>query len=91
MDSPAEAAKILSIHWALNLGGAVLANPITPEYEVEAAVIKTATQQALAEAHVNGISGKALIPFLLRRIAEISGGLTSRWRSTMPNWQQKWP
>lgn len=74
VNSPAEAADLLRIHWILNPGGVVLANPISPAHAADVSAIEVATQQALAEASAKEISGKALTPFLLGRIAEISGG-----------------
>ncbi len=76
-DGPAEVAKILRMRWRLDPnGGVVVANPIPeadalPEPEIEASILG-----AIAEAKGRGISGPALTPFLLNRLAEASGGLT---------------
>lgn len=75
VDSPDEAARLLHAQWALGLeGGVVLANPIEPEHEMPRARIDAAIAQALAEADAQGIRGKASTPFLLARVAALTGG-----------------
>ena len=75
LDTPAEIARLLQAKWALGLqGGVVVANPIPEEYEQDAGVIEQAIQQALAEASQQGVKGKAITPFLLARIEQITGG-----------------
>ena len=47
----------------------------TPEeYAMDKAVIDKAIDQALAESHEQGIHGKETTPFLLARVAELTGG-----------------
>ena len=41
---------------------------------MDKAVIDKAIDQALAESHEQGIPGKATTPFLLARVAELTGG-----------------
>ena len=75
VDSPAEAAAVMRAQWALGLrGGLVLANPIAPEHEMPRARVEAAIEQALGEAAAQGIHGKASTPFLLARVAELTGG-----------------
>ncbi len=75
LDSPAEIARALHTKWALALrGGMVIANPIPEEYAMPRAVIDAAIEQALQEAHTQGISGKESTPFLLQRVYAITGG-----------------
>ena len=67
-----EAAKVMHAKWALGLsGGLVVANPVP---EAEGFDAGAATEQAMKEAIQQGIEGKALTPFLLQRIAEITDG-----------------
>ena len=67
-----EAAKVMHAKWALGLsGGLVVANPVP---EAEGFDAGAATEQAMEEANQQGIEGKALTPFLLQRIAEITDG-----------------
>jgi pseudouridine-5'-phosphate glycosidase len=75
VDSPDEAARLLHAQWALGLkGGVVLANPIPAAHEMPRARIDAAIAQALAEAAAQGIRGKASTPFLLARVAALTGG-----------------
>ncbi|WP_108124373.1 pseudouridine-5'-phosphate glycosidase [Saccharospirillum mangrovi] len=75
LDSDAEIADFLAAKWALGLnGGVVIANPIPAEFAMDKAAIDAAIEQALREADEQGISGKASTPFLLARVAELTGG-----------------
>lgn len=55
-------------------GGMLVVQPVPAAHEAEAAPIEQATKQALAEAEAQGISGKSLTPYLLKRIAELTEG-----------------
>ena len=75
MDSAAEIAKAFYVKRALGLrGGMLVTNPIPEEYSMDADVINTAIEKAVAEAEEQGIHGKATTPFLLAKIKEITGG-----------------
>lgn len=75
IDTAAEIATMLHTKWQLGLqGGVVVANPIPPQYEMEYATINQATEQALAEANKRQLQGKAITPFLLNRIKQLTGG-----------------
>jgi pseudouridine-5'-phosphate glycosidase len=54
--------------------GMVVANPIPPEHEIPAPRIQGWIDQALAEAAAQGVAGAAVTPFLLARVAALSGG-----------------
>ena len=74
-DSALEQAKFIHTKWALELaGGVVVANPVPAQFAMETAEIDGITLQALREAAVNGVTGKAVTPFLLGRIKELTGG-----------------
>ena len=74
-NSEKEIAEILKAKWDLNINGSVLiANPVPKEMEIPFAEIEKTIQQALNEAKLKGINGKETTPFLLKRIAEITGG-----------------
>ncbi|HWQ32819.1 MAG TPA: pseudouridine-5'-phosphate glycosidase [Blastocatellia bacterium] len=74
-DTPAEVAALARTHWEYGCSGAVLVvAPVPVEDEVPAAEISELIEEALAEAAQQNISGKAVTPFLLGRIAERSGG-----------------
>jgi len=75
LDSPAEIAKVLRLKRELQLGGGLLiANPIREADELEHRAAHEAIEHAVAEAGREGIRGKALTPFLLARVAQLTGG-----------------
>jgi pseudouridine-5'-phosphate glycosidase len=81
LDSLAEIARVLELKWSLGLeGGALIANPIGPEHEIPAAEMSVYIDKAVAEAAARGISGKAVTPFILAHLKEITNG-----RSLMAN------
>ena len=68
-------AQVLRARWALPGGGGVLiANPVPAEHAMPRDVVDTATAQALAECAAQGISGKAITPFLLQRVNTLTDG-----------------
>ncbi|MCD6426919.1 MAG: pseudouridine-5'-phosphate glycosidase [Caldisericaceae bacterium] len=74
-DSEREIAKIYKTKNSLGIESAILvANPIPKEYEIEKEVVDKWIDRAVNEANEKGIKGKALTPFLLARIVEISEG-----------------
>ena len=71
-DTAAELAAVIGYHRALGAGtGLLIANPIPAEFALE---LDGAIADAVAQAAAQGIGGKALTPFLLARINDISGG-----------------
>ncbi len=75
VDSPEDAARLIAIQWALGLTGSVLIGVPIPEHAaIPAERIEAAIQQALAEARQGAVSGKAVTPFLLARVAALTGG-----------------
>ncbi len=75
MDSPEQIAQALRLRRALGLpGGQLVANPIPVEAEITRAVIGPVIETALAEAAAQGIAAKAVTPFLLQRIFELTAG-----------------
>lgn len=76
VESPALCAKILKTKWDLGLeGGAVIANPIPVEYELDFDEMEAVINQALALAKEQGIKGKDTTPFLLSHIKELTKGV----------------
>lgn len=74
-DSPKEIAAMLQAKWGLGLkGGAIIANPIPPEKDMDPQVINGSILQALAEAREKDVRGKLVTPFLLARVLELTGG-----------------
>ena len=75
MDSPAQIAAAHRLRARLGLsGGQLVANPIPVEAEIPAAVIAPFIEQALREAAAQGIQAKAVTPFLLQRMFELTEG-----------------
>lgn len=75
MDTPQELAAAFKAQTELGLGsGMLVANPIPEEYSMAPDVINQAIDQAVAECESNGVHGKATTPFLLARVAELTGG-----------------
>lgn len=74
-DTPAGIAQALRCKWDLGLsGGAVIANPVPDEYEADPVMIEKAISVALAEADKLGVTGKRVTPYLLEKIAQVTGG-----------------
>jgi pseudouridine-5'-phosphate glycosidase len=74
-DSALEQAAFIQTKWALGLrGGVVVSNPVPQAYAMPKDEIDRITEQALQEAAQRGVSGKAVTPFLLDRIKQLSGG-----------------
>jgi pseudouridine-5'-phosphate glycosidase len=75
MDSAAEIAAAHRMRGLLGLpGGQLVANPIPVEAEIPRAEISPHIETALAEAAAKGIAAKAVTPFLLQRIFELTAG-----------------
>jgi pseudouridine-5'-phosphate glycosidase len=78
-DTPEEVAALFRAQRALGLpGGMLVTVPVPAEFELPAAQMETAIEQALAEAEAQGIKGKTLTPFLLSRISELTGEASLR-------------
>lgn len=75
LESADDIAAVLQAKWETGLAGGVLvANPISEEYALESAEIESTIAAALTEAREGGVRGKAITPFLLARIHELTGG-----------------
>ncbi|UFS65097.1 pseudouridine-5'-phosphate glycosidase [Paracoccus denitrificans] len=75
MDDPAQIAASARLRRELGLsGGQLVVNPIPPEAEIPRAEMIPVVEQALAEAQAQGIAAKAVTPFLLQRIFELTQG-----------------
>lgn len=75
MDDPAEIARAHRMRAALGLpGGQLVANPIPLADEIPAATLRPLIDRALQEADAQGVAAKAVTPFLLARIFELTEG-----------------
>jgi pseudouridylate synthase len=74
-DTPEEVAAIARALWESGLGGGLLVTcPIPQEHALPADVLDAATAEALRAAEAEGVHGPALTPFLLARVAQLTGG-----------------
>ncbi len=79
LDSPEEVVRFAKAHWELGMKSAVLVcQPLPPEDEIPAEKINGFIEQARREASEGGIHGQPLTPFLLARLAELTGGESLR-------------
>ncbi|WP_374564664.1 pseudouridine-5'-phosphate glycosidase [Ideonella sp.] len=77
LDEPADLARVMKAQWALGFtGGIVVANPIPAEHALPTEAVDRAIEQALADAQAQGLSGKAVTPFLLARVNALTGGVS---------------
>jgi pseudouridylate synthase len=77
VETPREAAAIVDAAHRLGAQHAVLiVVPVPEESAFPADAAETAIQEANLEAEQQGIHGKAITPFLLQRVSELTGGAT---------------
>jgi pseudouridine-5'-phosphate glycosidase len=75
LDTPDEQASFIRTKWQLGLkGGVVVSNPVPEQSAMPAEEIDAIIRQALGEADAQGVKGKAVTPFLLARIKELTQG-----------------
>jgi pseudouridine-5'-phosphate glycosidase len=75
IDDAHDQARFIRTKWELGLdGGVVVSNPVPQESAMQKEEIDRITEQALREADQQGITGKAITPFLLDRIKQLTGG-----------------
>ncbi len=75
LDSAHEIADFLYTKWHLELrGGVIIGNPIPAEFAMPEAQIDAAINEALQEMTQKNIVGKAITPFLLSRIEQLTKG-----------------
>ncbi len=78
-DTPEDVATIVRARRALGLaGGELVAVPIPAADELPRAEAQAAIAEATRLADESGISGAALTPFILAKIAELTGGRSKR-------------
>jgi pseudouridine-5'-phosphate glycosidase len=73
-DDPADIAKVVAIQADLGMGGVLVANPIPEADALDPAAIGARIEQALKDAEAAGVSRKAVTPYLLQRIFELTEG-----------------
>ena len=75
LDTPEDVASVINNKMALDLqGGTVICVPVPADFAMDETVMDAAINQALKDMLARGITGKDTTPFLLEKIAEITGG-----------------
>ena len=75
INSAEEIANCMKVKWELGLdGGLVIANPVLRENAMEQIVVEEAIIRSLKEASEKGLIGKAVTPFLLERVSQLTDG-----------------
>ncbi|HUN10193.1 MAG TPA: pseudouridine-5'-phosphate glycosidase [Aggregatilineales bacterium] len=79
VENATQAAQVISASRHLGMGhGILIAVPVPEGMEMPAEAAELAIEQATAEAEVQGIHGKAVTPFVLGRVAELTEGESRR-------------
>lgn len=79
VDTAARAAELIRLHLSLPGGGGILfVQPPPAELAIPAEEVDRWIVTATAEAAVRGLRGGSVTPFVLGRVAELSGGRTLR-------------
>lgn len=74
-ESTAEIVDFLSARKTLGLdGGVLIANPVTESEEIPSSEMQSHIEKALTAASDAGVSGKAVTPWLLSRVMELTDG-----------------
>jgi len=74
VDSPEAAAALIATQFALGLGGVLIGNPILAADALDPNMISANIERAITDADRQGVSRKALTPYLLNRVFELTGG-----------------
>ena len=76
VETAQEIAALLTAHWQLRGMGVVIAQPLAEDEAMDPVELGSALARAEALAAEKRVSGPALTPFLLARLAELTGGRT---------------
>lgn len=77
LDSPQGIAAFQAVRHELGIeGGMLVANPVPEAAALPRETVEAWIEQALSDAATAGIAGKAVTPFVLRRMFELSDGQT---------------
>jgi pseudouridine-5'-phosphate glycosidase len=80
IDDPARIAALLDTHWSLGINSGVVVAAPPPATEFGAAALESIVAAAMAQARADGISGKAVTPYLLRQVDTATAGESERIR-----------
>jgi len=79
LDTSEDIVTFAKAHWEVGLQSAILvANPVPIADAIPASEMEPLIERANKEAREQGIHGKGVTPFLLQRIAELTGGRSMR-------------
>jgi pseudouridine-5'-phosphate glycosidase len=79
VESPEEAARLMSVQWELGLSsGIVFCNPPPETSALNRVETESLIEAALVSAHSAGIKEKAVTPYLLGHLSKSSGGASLR-------------
>lgn len=79
VETPEQAARIIAAAKRLGSGHGILFGvPVPHEHELDSGEAEEAIRRATAEAHAQGVHGKGVTPFILRRVAELTGDKSKR-------------
>ncbi len=79
VESPEQVAAVALAAAAINTQHGILVTvPVPAEYELEARIAEDAIQQAVQETDAQAVSGKYITPFILARVAELTGNESKR-------------
>lgn len=75
LDDPRDIARVMAARWDLGLaGGLVIANAVPEEVSLDPVALERSVAAALDDAARQNIAGKAITPFLLKRLLELTEG-----------------
>jgi pseudouridine-5'-phosphate glycosidase len=84
VDAPRQVAQIIQARRDLGLQSGILVTvPVPVADEIPAGEIENAIAQATREAEAEGVSGAALTPFVLARLAELTQGRSVRTNTSL--------
>ena len=78
VETPAEAARLATAHWSLGGGGLLVAQAVLEKVALSESEFGEALERAERQAESAGVRGPAVTPFLLARLAELTGGRSLR-------------
>lgn len=75
LDNPEDVARLIHAKFDSGLdGGILIANPIPKEDSLDEALMEKAIKEALIQMEKDGVTGKAITPYLLTKIKALTGG-----------------
>lgn len=74
LDDEAMLARMAQVQWECSLNGIIVGCPIPEQFALAIDPLETATGEALHQAQIQDICGAAVTPFVLAKVAELTGG-----------------